>query len=42
MQFNLRDEFKTLKSNCPLLYHVVCGALELGEDQLEVVAPERL
>ena len=37
MNFKLRDEFETLRSNCPLLYHVVCGALELGEDQLEVI-----
>ena len=36
MNFKLRDEFQTLRSNCPLLYHVVCGALELGEDKLEV------
>ena len=36
MNFKLQDEFETLRVNCPLLYHVVCGALELGEDKLEV------
>ena len=41
MNFKLRDEFETLRSNCPLQYHVVCGALELGEDQLQVT-PEKL
>ena len=36
MNFSLQTEFDTMRSNCPLFYHVICGALELGEDQLEV------
>ena len=41
LNFKLRDEFETLRSNCSLLYHVICGGLELGQDQLEVT-PEKL
>ena len=37
LSFNLRDEFQLLRSECPLLYRVLAGAMGLREDQLEVI-----
>ena len=36
LQFNLRAEFDALKHNCPLLFHVVSGAMGLSQSQSEV------
>ena len=37
LTFNLRNEFQLLRSQCPILYCVVAGAMGLGQNQLEVI-----
>ena len=36
VSFDMRQEFQVLKDNCPLLFHCVTGAMELGRDQAKV------
>ena len=36
LQFNLRAEFDVLQQNCPLLFHVVSGAMGLNQEQSQV------
>ena len=36
LQFNIRREFDVLKRHCPLLFHVVSGAMGLDQMQCEV------
>ena len=32
----MRQQFDLLRTHCPVLFHVVCGAMGLGERELEV------
>ena len=34
--FNMKEEFRVLKANCPFLFSVVSGAMGLGQRQAEV------
>lgn len=37
LAFNMREEFDLLRTHCPLLFNAVCGAMGLGEGELEVI-----
>ena len=37
LKFKLSDQFAQIKTNCPLQFHVIAGAIGLAEDKLEVL-----
>ena len=37
LSFNMLAEFDVLRSHAPLLYHVVAGAMNLKQNQLQVI-----
>ena len=42
LSFSLRDVFEQQRTQCQLLYHVLCGSMGLGEKQLKVTGSLKL